>query len=382
MSTSGTYNFGSPQSKDIIEDAYERIGIIPTEITQQRILAAQRSMNFILQQWVNKGNNLFTIRKGMIGLNPNQNAYQLPPNAIDIKTAAIRQSNRNLGGTPSSSAGGNAAYAFDYNPATSCIQTSALGNISYNWGIAQWATQMVGIQTAQTVNYSLVAEYSIDGMNWTTALTIPSQTYTQNTLQWYVVEQPVPANYFRVREIDSTTKITWANSIAPWNQLTAFTWKNWSGPVPLAIEELYFSTALYDLIITRFSEFEYTSQPYKNQVGRPTSFWVDRQATPILYLWPTPTPYYNNLYVTFWTAIQDVGAMIDNAEIPARFLEPLCAATAYSLGKKEAIKNPNILAVLPQLKSDADEAYKTAGEEDRERVPLRIFGDYTQGWGR
>ena len=58
MSTSGTYSFGSPQSKDLIEDAYERIGILPAVITEQKIVSAQRSLNFILQEWVNKSNNL------------------------------------------------------------------------------------------------------------------------------------------------------------------------------------------------------------------------------------------------------------------------------------------------------------------------------------
>lgn len=380
MSTSGTYNFGSPQSKDLIEDAYERIGIIPTQLTQQKIYAAQRALNFILQEWVNKGNNLWTIRHGMIALNQNQNAYNLPPNAIDIKTAAVRQSNRNLGGIAYSSAGGNAASAFDNNPQTACTQTTPNGYISYNYGAAQFAIAMVGIQSAQTVDYTIACEWSLDNINWTTALTIPSQSYQQGVINWFVIPVPTPANVFRVREISSDTFLSWNMISAPhWNQITNVTWKTWQGTT-LNVEELYFNTALYDLIITRFSEFEYTSQPYKNTIGRPTSFWVDRQSTPILYIWPTPIPPWNNLYFTYWEALQDIGAMTNNAEIPARFLEPLCSALAYALAKKEAANNSALMQMLPQLKSDADEAYKTAGEEDRERVPLRIYGDYLQGW--
>jgi hypothetical protein len=120
--------------------------------------------------------------------------------------------------------------------------------------------------------------------------------------------------------------------------------------------------------------------PYKNTPGRPTSFWVDRQINPILYVWPTPIPPWNNLYFTYWESIQDIGAMVNSAEIPARFLQPLCCALAYALCMKEAVKNPNLLQMLPGLKADADEAYNTAGSEDRERVPLRIYGDYLQGW--
>lgn len=380
MSTSGTYNFGSPQSKDLIEDAYERIGILPTEITQQKIIAAQRSLNFIIQQWPNKGNNLWTIRKGMLGLTPNQNAYNLPPNAIDVKTATIRISNRTLGGTPFSSAGGTAASAFDYNTQTSCTQISPNGYISYNWGVAQWPIALVGIQTAETVNYTLVCEYSLDNINWTTALNIPSQTYIQGVLTWFVIPVPTPANVFRVREVSSSTLLTWNIIDGPiWSAIDLVTWSTWS-QTPLNLQELYFNTAVRDTIVTRLSEFEYTSLPMKNQVGRPTSFWVDRQVNPIIYLWPTPILPYNNLYITFWEALQDIGAMLNNAEVPARFLEPLCSALAYSLGLKESARNPAIANILPMLQANAEQAYKTAGEEDRERVPLRIYGDFYQGW--
>lgn len=382
MSTSETYNFGSPQSKELIEDAYERIGIIPSQLTQQKINAAQRALNFILQQWVNNRNNLWTIRKGMIALNPNQNAYNLPPNAIDIKTAAIRQSNRNLGGTPYSSAGGNAASAFDNNTQTACTQTSPNGYISYNWGAQTFAISMVGVQTAQTVDYQLAMEWSLDNTNWTTALTVPMQNYQQGVLTWFVIPVPTPAKVFRVRMLGSDSFLSWNNIVGPtWSQITGTTWSTWQG-VTLNVEELYFNTNLYDTIVTRLSEFEYTSLPFKNQVGRPSSFYVDRQVNPIIYVWPAPTPPWNNLYFTYWDAIQDIGSMLNNAEVPARFLEPLCSALAYSLAQKESISNPAIAQALPMLKGSADEAYKNAWSEDRERVPLRIYGDYMQGWSR
>lgn len=349
MSTSGTYTFGSPQSRDIIDEAYERIGIIPTALTTQQIQSAQRSLNFILQEWVNKGNNLWTVRKGMLGLTPNQNAYAMPSNGIDLKTVALRTSNRNLGGTAASSAGGTASYAFDNNPATACTQTSSNGNISYNWGIAQHATSMVGVQSNTTTTYTLVCEYSLDGSTWTNALSITAQTYTQGSIQWFVVPVPVPANYFRIRE---------------------------TGGATLNIQELYFNTNIRDQTVTRLSEPEYTSQPMKNQVGPPSSYWVDRQINPIIYLWPTPNAQYNCLYFTYWRALQDIGTMLNNGEVPARFLEPLCAALAARQAMKEGVQDR-----VQMLQMLAEQSYTTAGGEDRERVPLRIYGAY-QGWGR
>lgn len=349
MSTSGTYTAGSPQSKDLIDDAYERIGILPSTLTTQKIQAAQRSLNFILQEWVNKGNNLWTIRKGMLGLNLNQNAYAMPDNGIDLKTVSIRTSTRNLGGTAFTSAGGTASLAFDGNTATSCTQTAPNGYISYSWGIAQNSISMVGVQSATTTTYTLVCEYSLDGMTWANASTITAQSYTQGAIQWFVIPIPVYANAFRVRE---------------------------TGGATLNVEELYFNTNIQDTIVTRMSEAEYSSLPRKNQLGRPSSYWVDRQINPIIYLWPAPGPQYNCLYFTYWRALQDIGAMLNNGEIPARFIEPLCSALAARLAMKEGVQDR--IQVLQML---ADQSYKIAGDEDRERVPLRIFGAY-QGWGR
>src|SRR6202020_1208640 len=104
----------------------------------------------------------------------------------------------------------------------------------------------------------------------------------------------------------------------------------------------------------------------KNQTGRPTNFYVDRQINPTLTLWPTPSSVYNNLFYTRILMPQDIGAMTNTPAISARFLEPLTAELAYKLSVKE-----NKLDKLEVLKRDAAEEFKFAHEEDRERVPLR-----------
>ena len=52
--TSGTYTFDKNFSIDeIIEEAYERIGMQPTAGNQMRI--ARRSLNIMFQEWGNRG---------------------------------------------------------------------------------------------------------------------------------------------------------------------------------------------------------------------------------------------------------------------------------------------------------------------------------------
>lgn len=353
MSTSGTYVFANPQSVEVIEDAFERIGLKSQTLETQKKNAAQRTINFILSTWPNRGLNLWTVQQGNLALNPNQSSYTLPNNLIAIMEATTRTSVRNLGGTPFSSAGGNAANAFDNNPQTACTQTAPNGYISYNWGQAQYAIGMVGIQSNATLNYSLVAEYSFDNVTWYQAVSIPTQSYPQSKLLWFIVSIPVSANLFRVRE---------------------------TGGATLNIQELYFNSMLNDTIMTAISRAEYVAIPNKSTVGRPSQFYIDRQINPVLYLWPTPNNLYNNMYYTYTTFMQDIGNYQNIAQIPQRFLDPLCAETAFMLALKYRVELNIPTEIIQLLKMEAQESFRAAAKEDRERVPLRIYGDYYQGW--
>lgn len=351
--TSGTFNFASPQNQLVISDAYERIGIFPSKLTDENISVAQNSLNFILQSWINKGLNLWTVQQGVLGLTPGQTSYNLPLYTSAVFEVATRTSTRNLGGTPFSSAGGNAASAFDGNSQTSCTQTSANGYISYNWGQSQFSIQMVGVQSNATLNYTLVAEYSFDNMTWFNALTIPAQSYPIGQLLWFVVPVPISANVFRVRE---------------------------TGGATLNIQELYFNSNINDTMMSPVSRQEYASYPVKNQPGRPSLFWLYRQINPILYIWPAPTALYNALYYTYTLQMQDIGNMVNVAQVPTRFIEALTSSLAHKLSVKYSKVLQLDVGFISYLKQLSDEEYGLAAREDRERVPLRMYGDYFQGW--
>ena len=350
MSTSGTFNFGSTINDQFIIDSYERCGILPDLITAEQIQSAQRSANLLLSEWINRGLNLWTVTQENLALKANQSTYNLPYPTSDILEATIRTTQRPLGGTAFSSAGGVAQNAFDNNPATACTQTVPNGYISYNYGNnVMYGVQMVGIQSNATLIYTLVAEYSPDNATWFTAFTIPAQTFTIGQNLWFVMPVPTPAQYFRIRE---------------------------TGGATLNVQELYFNTVILDIPITRISRSEYIYLPNKNTVGRPTSFYVDRLINPIVFLWPTPTALYNNMFYTRVQLIQDIGQLTNNPYIPQRFYDAFCACLAAKLALKY------IPARYEILQSMADLAFSLAAQEDTERVPMRVYGDYTQGWSR
>lgn len=351
MSTSGTLNFSSTQSEQIIVEAYEKVGILPDLITAQKIVSAQRSLNLILSEWINRGLNLWTVRQSMLNLIANQNSYLLPFGTSDVLEATIRTSTRNLGGTAFSSSG-VASNAFDNNPATACIETAPDGYIGYDFGQnSQYAIAMVGVQSNVAITYNLVLEFSNDNITWFSGLLTGAQTYATGNNVWYVIPVPTLARYFRIRETAGAT---------------------------LNIQELYFNTTLQDTIISRISRSEYISYPQKNQKSRPTSFYVDRQINPTIYIWPTPTNLYNNLFYTRISMMEDIGSMVNMAAIPQRFYQALCCNLALELSLKVSDLPLEKITILKGL---ADESFNKAAREDSERVPLRIFGDYSGGWG-
>lgn len=98
------------------------VGVLPDKLTAQQIQAAgERSLHFVLTDWMNQGFHLWTVEQGLLALHPGQNTYALPQTISEIKEMNLRMSIRALGGTASSSSG-HAANAFDINPHTACVQ--------------------------------------------------------------------------------------------------------------------------------------------------------------------------------------------------------------------------------------------------------------------
>ncbi len=350
MSTSGTYNFSSLENNDILIDAFERIGVLPDQITAQMIQSATRSLNLLLSEWINRGPNLWTMKEEILNLLPNQATYAMPIATSAIMEATIRTSRRPLGGTAFSSAGGIAQNAFSNNPALACTQTAPNGYISYYYGAnVSYGVAMVGIQSFVTNTYSLVAEYSYDNTTWFNSITMPTQVYTAGQIIWFVPIIPTLAPYYRIRE---------------------------TGGATLNIQELYFNTTLNDIPITAISRSEWVSYPNKSQTGRPTSFYFNRQINPTVTLWPVPAGNYYTMYYTRTEEMQDAGSLINMPEIPQRFFEAMSAGLAWRLSTKYTPDKEEL------LKKQYDDAFNLAAREDIERVPLRIFGNFMQGWGR
>ena len=74
--TSGTYNFEKDFSIDeIIEEAYERIGMQP--MSGNELKSARRSLNILFQEWANRGLHYWEVQNNSITLVEGQSEYTM-----------------------------------------------------------------------------------------------------------------------------------------------------------------------------------------------------------------------------------------------------------------------------------------------------------------
>ena len=126
-----------------------------------------------------------------------------------------------------------------------------------------------------------------------------------------------------------------------------------------------------DIAITRISRQEYLSVPKKTTQGRPTQFYVDRQITPTISVWPAPENSTDSLIYYRVKKLQDADTSVNTPDIPYRFLPCIVAGLAYQISLK---RSPDRIQML---KAIYEEEFLRASSEDIEHgIPLRLVPTY------
>jgi hypothetical protein len=92
---------------------------------------------------------------------------------------------------------------------------------------------------------------------------------------------------------------------------------------------------------------------------------------PCINVWPTPNPpgtQYTFVYYRM-RRIQDAGTGVRTEDIPFRFIPCMAAGLAYQLSAKMPGVDPNRIMML---KSDYEQQWTLAEQEDREKAPIRF----------
>lgn len=144
------------------------------------------------------------------------------------------------------------------------------------------------------------------------------------------------------------------------------TWQPQSNIVFLL--DVYITVNGIDRLIMPISRSDYAAIANKTQQGYPTSYWFDRVASPIVYLWPVPNQ--NNTYsLTYWFMRQAQDSVLTGGtqiDVPWYYLD----AFAWGLAARLAyIYAPDKVQFLQPR---ADKAWLRALQVGSENVPMKI----------
>jgi len=126
-----------------------------------------------------------------------------------------------------------------------------------------------------------------------------------------------------------------------------------------------------DFEMERISRDDYLRIPDKSNSGRPSQYFVDKQITPVIFLYPTPDSADTFRYKER-KALEDITAATESVDIPNRFLPCAISGLAYYL----SLKRPQIeMQRRQELKMLYEEEFNRAMQDNREKVDLKITPD-------
>lgn len=125
-----------------------------------------------------------------------------------------------------------------------------------------------------------------------------------------------------------------------------------------------------DYALERLSRDSFLSIPNKTTQGRPSQFFLDRQVTPNLKLWPVPENSTDVIYYDALTRMDDADAQTNTLDMPFRFYPCLAAGLAYYIAMKRAPQR------IQLLKAVYEEEFERAMSEDRDRASFNVVPQY------
>tara|TARA_R110000782_G_scaffold270296_1_gene370254 strand:- start:920 stop:1615 length:696 start_codon:yes stop_codon:yes gene_type:complete len=209
-----------------------------------------------------------------------------------------------------------------------------------------------------------VAEYIEEafercGMELRTGYDLKSATRSLNIMlaewanrglnQWTVTEKTVA-----MVASTSTYNVDSANATAPIDVLDVF------------VRETTASETT-DLPMSRLSRAEYAHITNKTNTGRPNQFFINKQLTPTITVWPVPdlsSTY--TIHMNVLTRMDDADSATNTMDLPFRFYPCLAAGLAYYLSMKRA---PQLTG---QLKAIYEEEFDRALSTDEDRTSFNI----------
>ena len=305
MATSGTTIFESGFSiSDIVEEAYERIGI--KGVSGHQLKTARRSLNIMFQEWGNRGLHFWEVRNNSIALVDGQAEYTMYRSVADGTSDGLNFT----------------ASSNNINP----TDTTRTTNIAFGSTISKELPSSGVLQIGNELIF------------------YPQQVFVYNS--GYLQLNNLTRGY------SGTTASTYLGS-TPMSQVVY--------GVDDILEASYRNSSNVDFSLTKINRSTYQGLSSKTQEGTPTQYFVQRfidKVTITLYLTPGSSEAGNLLNYYYVSRIQDAGAYTNNADVPYRFVPCMVSGLAYYLSQKY---KPEL---VQQMKLLYEDELKRALEED------------------
>jgi hypothetical protein len=101
-----------------------------------------------------------------------------------------------------------------------------------------------------------------------------------------------------------------------------------------------------DYSLDRLSRSDYITIPNKTTTGRPNQWFLDRQLTPVLKIWPLPDNSTDIIYYDALTRMDDADSFTNSMDLPFRFYPCLAAGLAYYIAMKRAPDRVQLLKAV------------------------------------
>lgn len=387
MTSSGTYAF-SPHNADILLDAFERIQVRSSSITQEHMVSAAYSAQMVLVRWANRGVNLWAVDQQVVPLNQGQITYDVPSNTVMMLETVLRTY--------------QLSTAEDFTPAfaTTLGDTEVTVTLAdHGFVVDGWFQVVIPVAIGgliiqgfyQVTSVTSTSTFTFDAASAATATaasggTVPSFAMTAGdatvtttlTAHGYVAGETFTVQISTtvggvVLQGDYTiTSVPTADTFtfeATYSAGSTETVSENDGDTQIAGQDS--TTQPIDRLLTPMSRTDYAAIANKTYQGIVTSYYFDRTISPTVTLWLSPDangPYelrYNRM-----RQLQDAALIgSQTMDMPYRFLEAFTAALAAHL----AIKwRPEAFDKLAEY---AQGAWDEAAYEDRQRVQLSVTPD-------
>ena len=345
MATSGTVGLTTIQTQKLVDRGYRLCKVAPQVVTSEMLQTALDELYLMLSSLANTGVPLWCIQKYILPLYYGQQSVTTPVGTVSVLQGVIRDLTRFTGTSFSSAA--DSGLSFDGDITTSCV-TAAAGNIGLQLE-NQLAVTTVGILASATGAWSIVLEYSDDGVTYTPFYTNTAYAAVSGEWQWFDFEELPQAYYWRLRGVGATA---------------------------LSVAELVFANNPSEILMAPINKDDYFNLPNKAFTGRPVQYWQDRQIPPNMKIWPAadaPSTF-RQIVINAHRQIQDVGTLQQSIEMPSRWLD----AISQRLGRYLLKVTPEARLTADErqnLIDDAEKAWKEAWAEERDPSPINLAPD-------